>query len=85
MFGRRERDARRQSKADALSIGTHKETMLGLLRASVSNKGDSPEQSIRRRFAAGDPTAIPSGSDGKKKSPTINPTPRDSGGHVELK
>jgi len=34
--------------------------------ALASRLGDSPEQAIRRRRAAGDPKAVPTGSDGKK-------------------
>jgi hypothetical protein len=75
---RRELDARRQSKATESSI---KDTMLGLLRASVGRYSDSSEVAQRRRVAAGDPTATATGSDGRKIK-TNNPTPRDSGGHV---
>jgi hypothetical protein len=78
---RRELDARRQSKATESSIKAHKDTMLGLLRASVGRYSDSSEVAQRRRVAAGDPTATATGSDGRKIK-TNNPTPRDSGGHV---
>ena len=83
MFGRRERDARRQSKSDVASANTHKETMLGLLRASQTHPSDSPEIKQRRRVVAGDPTAVATGSSGRKTR-TNNPSPRDSGGHVEV-
>jgi|NOAtaT_7_FD_contig_51_2637676_length_1061_multi_4_in_0_out_0_2 hypothetical protein len=83
---RREMDARRQSKATESSIKAHKDTMLGLLRASVKVNSDSPEQSQRRRYAAGDPEAVYTSSTGEKRSPSKErQTPRDSGGHVEVK
>lgn len=84
MFGRRERDGRRQSKADVSSVNSHKETMLGLLRASQTYSSDSPEIKQRRRVVAGDPTAVATGSSGRQTR-TNNPSPRDSGGHVEVK
>jgi hypothetical protein len=80
---RRELDKRRQSKADVASVAAHKQTMLGLLRATVSNRGDSPEQAQRRRFAAGDPEAVVTSSDGSKRS-TTKPYPKEGKGHVSI-
>jgi hypothetical protein len=80
---RRELDKRRQSKADALSVASHKQTMLGLLRATVSNRGDSPEVSQRRRVVAGDPEAVAHGSDGREIR-TKRPYPQEGGGHVTI-
>jgi len=84
MFGRRERDARRQSKADVASVSAHKETMLGLLRASQTYPSDKGEVRSRRLMLAGDPEAVAHGSDGREIR-SKNPSPRDSGGHVEVK
>lgn len=69
MLGRRERDARRQTKTDVASASAHKDTMLGLLRASTDVVGDSPEQKARRRWMAGDPEAAPKHSNGTPMEP----------------
>jgi hypothetical protein len=66
---RKELDARRQIKTDVASAAAHKETMLGLLRASADRLGDSPEQKERRRWIAGDPEAKPRHSDGTPMAP----------------
>jgi hypothetical protein len=81
---RRELDARRQSKADVESAGAHKETMLGLLRASQTYPTDKGEIKQRRLVVAGDPEAVATSKDGSQRR-TNNPSPRDSGGHVEVK
>lgn len=81
MFGRRERDARRQSKADAASINAHRETMLGLLRASQTHPGETGERRQRRLVVAGDPEAVATHKDGTQIR-SSRPSPRDSGGHV---
>lgn len=81
---RRELDKRRQSKADVASVNAHKQTMLGLLRASVSNPTDSHEQAQRRRFHAGDPEAVVTSADGSQRK-TKNPYPQEGKGHVDVK
>ena len=84
MFNRRDRDARRQAKADVASANVHKETMLGLLRASQTYPSDKGEVKQRRLVVAGDPEAVAHHKDGAEIR-TKNPSPRDSGGHVEVK
>lgn len=81
---RRELDARRQAKSDAASVSAHKETMLGLLRASQTYPSDKGEVRQRRLVVAGDPEAVARHKDGTEIR-TKNPSPRDSGGHVEVK
>ena len=78
---RRELDKRRQAKADVASIAAHRETMLGLLRASVGRYSDSPEVAQRRRVVAGDPEAVATSKDGSTKK-AWNPYPQEGHGHV---